>query len=489
MTIRTLALGFLVCFAPRLQEPEKDPATLYAEKIAAIFKALGRKHADIGSMLSTKKQYQWSTREFEKSMEFDSDNPNVRQKLGYKKNGDTWEKDPNAKVKTTNEEDDEDKAAKIGIDYSKKLNELGESIGKMWADAAKFADAKGKEIPELAEKAPEAWKNALMYDPNQADARKKFGFEKVKAANDAAQVKWETKAMQALLKEMRASVAAAAKGADSTDAMFCDKVGVALKKRLDKHFIIGAPHLTPDRLGGLIQFAEATHTMYGKLFGITDKDIIPKPVHMVIYKDKSEHEKYCDVFEPDARQREFMKKCQGSVGVDAHEKYQGDTPDGVVDDGVIHSATHSCVGFHIGGGRSWVTEGLAYIMTRGIHGTADSHCTNVGETSVKGSHKSFKNAEKWRNSMREMVEEMTDPAIEAVMKAETADLTGDKTCKAWSILEFLMHDHNEKFIEFISELGRSAKDDKSGEEALKRVFDWTPKELEDRWRAYVRMTY
>lgn len=485
MTIRALAVAFLSLLIR--QEPEKDPATIFAEKVASIYKTLGRKHNEIGGFLSNKKQYQWAFREYEKSLNFDPDHSNTRQKLGFKKVDSGWEKDPNIKVKTTNEEDDEDKAAKIGIDYSKKLNELGESVGKMWADAAKFADAKGKEVPELAEEAEKAWRNAIVYDPNQADARKKFGFEKVKPSNDAASVKWQSKKMIDFLKEMKGSVAAAAKGADATSEMFCDKVGVTLKKKSAEHFLIGAPHMTPDRLSVVIQYAEATHTMYSKLFG-SDQGIIRNPVQMVIYKDKSEHEKYCDTFEKDPTRRDFMKKCSGSVGVEAHEKYQGDAPDGTIDDGVVHSATHSCVGYHIGMDRSWVTEGLAYILSRGIHGTADNSCTNLGDTSAKGPKKNFKSAEKWRGSMRELVEEMNDPPIDAVMKAETKDLTGDKTVKGWSILEYLMHDHTEKFVEFISELGRS-KDDKSGEEALKRVFDWTPAELEDRWRAYVRATY
>ena len=85
------------------------------------------------------------------------------------------------------------------------------------------------------------------------------------------------------------------------------------------------------------------------------------------------------------------------------------------------------------------------------------------------------------------MKEGKDPDINAVLKCKNfAELSGPETVKAWSIVDFLMSDHRDKFIEFCKDL-RASTD--NGESSFKKVFGWTPQDLDNRWRAYAKQAY
>jgi hypothetical protein len=85
------------------------------------------------------------------------------------------------------------------------------------------------------------------------------------------------------------------------------------------------------------------------------------------------------------------------------------------------------------------------------------------------------------------VKEGKDPDIAAVIKCTNfAELDGAETVKAWSIVDFLLTEHREKFIEFCQDL-RGAKD--NGEESLRKVWGWSLEDLDSRWRAFAKTAY
>lgn len=476
----SLMLALAIAIAPPQGDEGKDPQEIYTSKLNKIWKELGTKHANNASFCESKKQNAWAFAEYSKAVDFDPDNSKARKELGFKKDGAEWVRDPDAKVKTTNELDEDD-AFEVGIKLNDMQKKMGEGIAKKYADAAKFAE----KHDALADQAVECWRKALEYDPVNKDARKHYGFEQDKATGE-----WRTKKYTELVEAMKGAVGAAPGGAESSTATDNEsKVGISVSKRVSDHFAVESSTYDQARLESLTKLSEATFAMYHKLMNLEkDANVFgPSKPAMIYYKVKAEHERFIDAYITEARQRDEFKKSPGAHLGDLHETTNTDQGEGVVNDFTVHSAAHSLVGHHTGGGRPWLQEGMAYVMTFMLVGTADNHCTGMQDTSVKGGSKNFKEGAKWRTNIRDMVMEKTDSDINAVFKADIAQLIGDKTVKGWSICDFLIHDHYDRFLEFIERLRKDPTD--NGEKALKETFDWTLEELDDRWRAYVRSTY
>lgn len=472
----TLALAMAL-----LQEDEgKDPQEIYQSKLSKIWKELGTKHANNASYCESKKQNAWAFSEYSKALEFDPDNGKARKELGFKKEGADWNRDPDAKVKTTNELE-EDEAFEVGIKLNDMQKKMGEAVAKKYADAAKFAE----KHDALADGAADCWRKALEYDPINKDARKHFGFEQDKGTGEFRTAKYSE-----LAEAMKGAVAAASGGAESSTATDNEgKVGITVSKRVSDHFTVESSTYDQARLESLTKLSEATFAMYHKLMNLEgDANVFgPTKPAMIFYKVKAEHERFIDAYITEARQRDEFKKSPGAHLGDLHETTNTDQGEGVVNDFTVHSAAHSLVGHHTGGGRPWLSEGMSYVMTFMLLATADNHCTGMQDTSVKGGSKNFKEGAKWRTNIRDMVMEKTDPDINAVFKADISQLSGAKTVKGWSICDYLIHDHYDRFLEFIDRLRKDKND--SGEKAIQEVFGWTLEELDDRWRAYVRSTY
>ena len=474
-----LGILMLVC-APAQGDEDKDPREIYRSKLDKIWKELGNKHSNNASYCEGKKQNAWAFAEYSKAVDFDPENAKARKELGFKKQGSDWVRDPDAKVKTTNDLVEDD-AFEVGIKLNDMQKKMGEGIAKKYADAAKFAE----KHDTLAEQATECWRKALEYDPINKDARKHFAFEQDKASGE-----WRTAKYTELAKAMSEARGAASGGAESSTATDNEsKVGVSVTKRVSDHFAVESSTYDQARLESLTKIAEATFAMYHRLMNLEkDANVLgPSKPAMIYYKVKAEHERFIDAYISDARERDEFKKSPGAHLGDLHETTNTDQGEGVVDDFTVHSSAHSLVGHHTGGGRPWLSEGMSYVMTFMLLGTADNHCTGMQDTSIKGGSKNFKEGAKWRTNIRDMVMEKTDPDMNAVFKADIAQLSGAKTVKGWSICDYLIHDHYDRFLEFIDRLRKDGSD--NGEKALKEVFGWSLEELDDRWRAFVRSTY
>lgn len=104
-----------------------------------------------------------------------------------------------------------------------------------------------------------------------------------------------------------------------------------------------------------------------------------------------------------------------------------------------------------------------------------------------GGAKASKDPADWPFIIKTFVKEGKDPDISAVVKCTNfAEFDGVEAVKAWSLMDFLLTEHREKFIEFCQDL-RSAKD--NGEESLKKVFGWSLQDLDSRWRAFAKTAY
>jgi len=141
----------------------------------------------------------------------------------------------------------------------------------------------------------------------------------------------------------------------------------------------------------------------------------------------------------------------------------------------------------VGGARPWMREGLAYHFTKTMFGTAGVLCVNLAGTG-SGGEKNLQNPEDWPLVIRTWIRESKDPTIIEVFKCkDIAELSGAETVKGWSMIDFLLTEHREKFLEYCSKIRGQKEDD--DEKTLLEVFGWTLEDFDVRWRTYARASY
>ena len=67
-----------------------------------------------------------------------------------------------------------------------------------------------------------------------------------------------------------------------------------------------------------------------------------------------------------------------------------------------------------------------------------------------------------------------------------------KYLKAWSLFDFLLqtdHAKLKEFFRFEAEITRNEETDYFCEKGLKKIYGWTPEDLDAHWREWVLQTY
>jgi hypothetical protein len=466
--------GVLLLAALALQGPPQDE---YKTKLLALNKATAAKHYAIADYLSGAQMFLWAREQFYKTIEFDPDHEGARKKLGYKKNDDgQWESDPNAKQDFGNKKKAEE-ADKIRKQYGDRLDSAGKDLSRQWADLAFFCK-KNMMAPEMAE----AFTKALEYDPANASARKELGYEK-----DAKGV-WMSKVERELRREMKDGIAKAPGGqAGSASAEDEALAGLKLKARESEHYVIESPHLNDAQMGLILQNAEHAYAMFHKLFG--QKDLYNgQKFRFVILKDKVQHERWVDAtYKTDNPARiKLAKDAAATGGFPRGEVYQETRPDAFLHDDVIHETAQTLMGLWCGERHCWVLEGMAMHFTRLMKESAMVHCVDLAGTSPKNKGKNYTDPADWPVVCRVWVREGKDPDLTTILKRTNfGEFDGADAVKSWSLVEFLLAQHREKFISFLQQF----KEGKDVEQALKEAWGWTITDLDYRWKQYVKVAY
>ncbi len=454
---------------------QASPQEEYKTKLAAISKSSATKHYSIGDYLTTSQMHLWAREQFNRTIEFDPDHEAARKKLGYRKAEAGWENDASIKQEFANKKKGEE-ADRIKKQYGDRLEAAGRDLSRQWTDLGNWC----KRAPLEAE-AADAFRKAMEYDPANATARKELGFEKEPKGG------WISKAERELRKEMKEGVGKAPQGAASTAETDVEqKLGLRNSKRESGNFLLESPHLKDAELGGLVQHAEHAYAIYHKIFAAESLFGGRKMTHLIL-KDKTQHERYVDAFHAGSpAQKDLARKSMGTGGFPRAEQAQDTRPIANVEDTVVHGTAEALSRMFVGGDHHWLHEGVAYYFTRLIKGTAGTYCVDLVGTGPKSDGKSYQDAANWPIVCKVWVREGKDPNVDEVLKCTNlAEFSGAETVKAWSLVEFLIAEHREKFIGLCKALAGGA-DIESG---LKAVWGWTPGELDLRWKQYVRMTY
>jgi hypothetical protein len=397
--------------------------------------------------------------------------------MGYKKTEDgKWEDDPTAKQEFGNKKKGED-AAKVQKGWNDKVETAGKDLSRQWSDLALWCKKN-----TLEKESADAFRKALEYDPGNATARKELGYEKVGKSGV-----WISKFERELRKEMKDGIAKAPQGTDSTAESDVEKaLGVKTKKRESGHFVIESPHMSGPDMISIMQHVEHAYAMYHKIFGQEDLFGGRKMTH-VILKDKPQHERYIDAFRKgSAAEIDLSKKSTGSMGFPRSEQNQETRPIESVRDMAVHSTIQMLSNLYTKGEHHWLHEGTSYHFTRLMLDTAATYCVDLAGTSPANRGKDYKDPDDWPIVCKVWVRENKDPDMLAILKCTNVqELDGAETVKAWSLIEFLITEHRERFIKLCSALGSGT----DVEKAFKEVFEWSVEDLDRRWKTYVKASY
>ena len=465
--------GCLLLAALALQGAPQDE---YKTKLAALSKTTAAKHYSIGEYLANATMFLWAREQFYKTIEFDPDHEGARKKLGFKKNEDgQWESDPNAKQDFGNKKKGEE-IEKVRKQYVDRQDSAGKDLSRSWAELAFFC----KKNTMTAEMNA-AFMKALEYDPANVAARKELGYEK-----DPKGV-WMSKAERELRREMKDGIAKAPTGEAGVAAAEVETViGAKLKMRESAHFAVESPHLNDAQMNLILQHGEHAFAMFHKLFGQTDLFNNRKYVFVVL-KDKAQHDKYVDGFyKAEGALQKMLHETRATGSFPRSEIYQETQPDALLHDLIIHQCTQSLVRLWCGEQHCWVLEGLAMHFTRLMKESAMVHCIDLAGTSPKNKGKNYSDPNDWPVVCRVWVREARDPDLTTIMKRTNfGEFDGADAVKAWSLVEFLLGQHREKFVAFL----QTFKEGKEVEVGLKETWGWSINDLDYRWKQYVKVSY
>ncbi len=456
-----------------------SPAEEYKARHEKLLKNTAAKHYAIGDYLATAQMHAWARTEFRRVIDdLDPDHEGARKRLGYRKNDQgQWEDDPNAKQDVGNRKKGED-AAKVQKSWNERVEQAGKDLSRQWSDLALWCK---KNV--LQKEADGAFRKALEYDPGNATARKELGYEKLGKSGV-----WISKFERELRKEMKDGIAKAPQGTASSAASELEPaLGIKLKRREAGHIVLESPHLSDADLVSLVQHCEHAYAMYHKIFGQEDLFGGLKMTH-VILKDKVQHERYIDAFQKgrSPQEIELSKKATGSMGFPRSEQYQDTRPIESIQDMAVHSTVQMLSNLLARGEHHWLHEGTSYHFTRLMKDTAATYCVDLAGTSPQNRGKNYQDPDDWPVVCKVWVREDKDPEMLAILKCTNVqELDGAETVKAWSLVEFLITEHRDKFIEVCKALGQGA----DVEKAFKQVFDWSVETLDRRWKAYVKASY
>ncbi|MBI4564536.1 MAG: hypothetical protein HY716_07595 [Planctomycetes bacterium] len=475
---RIFALACAIALPCLAQDgPARSPEEEYARRLAEIKKRLAEEHYKVGEFLHTVQMYAWARDEYNKALALDPDHEGARRRLGYTRDeAGAWRFDPTAKLETQNRKKGDD-AARTKLQYEDRYQKLGRNIAKKWYDLGNYCKSNKMEEEALA-----AWKKAVEYDPEHAASRRKLGH--VREGKDGP---WLTPFEAKIRKEMKEGVKSAPEGEPDDEQTEVEKdLGLKHEKRRSEHFLIEAAGLNQNALKREIQFGEHAYAMFHKLFA-QEADLFSQPYNFVVLKDKATHVKYVDFYHqgPPAK-KDLARKSTGMGGFPRSEWTLGDSQQ--IHDQMVHMTVQSLSRHLAGGERHWLHEGLAYHFTKIVLGTAGTLCVDLTGTSAGSDGKNYQDPEHWPLVIRTWVKEGKDPNIYEVFNCTNlGELSGAETVKAWSMVDFLITEHREKFIEFMTKL-RGQREDEDAK-ILKEVFGWTLEDFDARWQAYARTAY
>ncbi|HEU4338729.1 MAG TPA: hypothetical protein VFS19_01560, partial [Planctomycetota bacterium] len=228
---------------------------------------------------------------------------------------------------------------------------------------------------------------------------------------------------------------------------------------------------------------EFVYDLFHKYFELKE-DLWSQPMNVIVVRGREEHETYIGKYhQGDQASKDHAKKLGGWGGYPRQEMILDKREH--IKDYLTHFTAQSLIDHVVGGRRLWIEEGMAFHFAVLLEAKDGWYCTNIGGTGAGETARDYTKQDDWPIIIRTLVSEGKDSSILEVFKCrDFAQMSGAKSLKAWSMVEFMMVEHRQRFMEFLSKIrGQKEEDD---EKELQAVFGWTLDDFDMRWKAYVR---
>lgn len=485
--VATALAGALLAPTP-FAAADDGPAALqhFEQREAAVLKECGARMWDAADAARRQGIHQRAAETAERVIgEFDPDHKAARELLGWKKKGKEWVHDPSAAASRTNTKGEKESDAAFHQKVRKweetTLRKAEALVAVKYAQIGTECAAKG--WPEQARK---GWERALGADPQNAEARKGLGYDRL---GDA----WVT----------RAKADAVRRAAEGRKVEGPSRLDQALKTTLHK---VATPHFRIEDDAAPEALAEAARTLE-TLYAYYLADVGRDPTEDVfggrvaelcVVSTKPRWDAWVDAVS-NAKDKAWTKESNtsrdlsnlvaGTLRVETAEHVDTRDP-------LLHHAAHfmnhvvwKCEW------NAWVSEGLAYYYTVKVQETTRTHCVartdgGYAEGAAVGGNKDWTISELWKPFLKDVVAKKNDRELRAIMGTPLATLDLAASVKAWGVVSFLMDHEREKFLAFLAGV-RDRRDTKAEtpEAVFEKVFARSIEQVDKEWRAYAVRAY
>ncbi len=451
----------------------KRPSEIYAEKEEKFLRSIGARYGDLGEWCSRNKLWLFAKQNSEKALEFDTNQKEAREYLGFMRRGRSWVKDPEAP--TRKEQNEYATGQKLA--FEKLVKEYEEKKAELMAwEAGKYADLGiwcRKRRLEL--QARKAFEHCLKLDPDNEKTRKALGHVRIDG-------EWLTPEQSQARKD-----AATGKMVTEGQSTFERQTGMKLNKIESGHFRIESPF----GKDALDEYVKGCETVYAYFLRDLGEDVLKKvfreKINHLVLENKEQWHAWVDRnFSGSAQRKEFTKKTAGNVGTSTsigHRMENGGIPLDV--DSLVHKTTHMLVQEHLHLNQSWIKEGFAYYYTVKVLNSTRCYCVAWDEYSNVRNDQGWGDSNNWKELLKGEVQSGADFDLRTICGLKLEQMKLPQAVKAWGLISWFFDHNKEKFMAWMKDV--AAGD--SQEDAFQKHFEKTFEQLDAEWRDYVKENY
>jgi len=288
-----------------------------------------------------------------------------------------------------------------------------------------------------------------------------------------------------------------------------EAAGVPLTLEETPHFQVATVYAQAETKK-LALAAEAGWSEFATVFGVKPEERLldtlfaktpqaePGRCRVVVLEREPQYQKFLDAFlrlQPEAKKLlsperiALMRRQKGFYMVDPDcwvVGYQFPNPQEQMRNNVVHKASHVLLmRWRYTGTRPgwWLLEGFAEFQEVNQFGKCDVYCITAGHGDPAGEAKWV--GESWKAVAKRLAATRGDRGLKDLAFAALNDLTPYDLVKSWSVVHYLVALDREKFARLVHDLKKGVEPDA----AFRGVYGAEMKEMDDRWREYVRRTY